>query len=57
VVAVWVTNRTAPGKTGEIFGANAAALRLTTFSQGGQAPIVGDGQDELLACLSPIPES
>ena len=56
-VAIWVTNGTASGKKGEILGANAAALRLSTFGVAGQAEIHGDGQGELLACLSPIPES
>jgi len=55
--AVWVTNRTAPGISGDIFGANAAALRSSTFGQGGQIPIGGEGQEALLGCLSPIPES
>jgi hypothetical protein len=55
--AVWVTNRTAPGTSGEIFAANASALRYSTFGQGGQIPIRGDGQEAVLACLSPIPES
>lgn len=57
VVAVWATNRTAPAKSGDIFAANPAALRSSTFGQGGSVPIQGDGQEALLACLTPIPES
>ncbi len=56
-VAIWVTNRTAPEATGQIFSANLAANRYSTFGQGGSTPITGDGQGQVLACLTPIPES
>lgn len=57
VVAIWATNRIATDGRGDILAANAAALRSTTFRNGGQVPLLGDGLDVLLACLSPIPES
>jgi hypothetical protein len=56
-VAIWVTNRTSPEATGEIFAANLAANRYSTFGQGGSTPVKGDGQGPVLACLTPIPES
>lgn len=56
-VGIWVTNRMASGPAGDILAANAAALRSTTFGHGGQVPLLGSGLDELLTCLSPIPES
>lgn len=57
VAAIWVTNRTTPGSPGDIFAANPAALRSSTFGQGGSIPIQGDGQAPLLGCLTPIPDS
>lgn len=56
-VAIWITNRTGPGKSGDIFGANPAAIRYSHFGQGGSNPIRGSGQDSLVACLTPIPAS
>ena len=56
-IAVWVTNRGAPGTSGDIFAANAAAVRYSRSGQRGQVPIAGDGQDALLGCLTPIPKS
>lgn len=55
--AVWVTNRTGPVKTGTIFGANPAAVRYSKFGDGGSSPIRGQGQEDALACLTPIPQS
>jgi hypothetical protein len=55
--AIWVTNRTQAGTAGDIFAANPAALRYSEWGQGGSIAIRGDGQDALLACLTPIPES
>jgi hypothetical protein len=56
-IGVWVTNRIAPGTSGDIFGANAAAVRYSRSGQRGQTPIRGDGQEAILGCLTPIPES
>jgi hypothetical protein len=56
-VVIWLTNRTSEGATGTIFAANAAALRYSSFGQGGSIAIKGEGQDALLACLTPIPQS
>jgi hypothetical protein len=56
-VVVWVTNRTGVAKTGTILGANPSSLRYSKFGQGGSNPIQGSGQAQLLACLTPIPES
>ena len=56
-VAVWVTNRVGPARSGTIFGANPSAIRYSHFGQGGSNPIRGSGQDGLVACLTPIPES
>lgn len=56
-VAIWVTNRTTRDATGEIFAANPAALRYSTFGQGDSTSIDGDGKAPVVACLTPIPES
>ena len=55
--AVWVSNRTGAGTAGTIFGANPSAIRYTKFGQGGSNPIRGAGQEQVLVCLTPIPES
>lgn len=56
-IVVWVTNRTGSGKAGSTFGANPSAVRNSTFGQGGANPIQGSGQEQVLSCLTPIPES
>lgn len=56
-IVIFLTNRTSAGATGTIFAANAAALRYSSFGQGGNTAIKGEGQDALVSCLAPIPQS
>lgn len=54
---LWLTDRTQAGASGEIFGANPTAVRYSEWGQGGSDPIVGEGSQAVLDCMTPIPES
>jgi len=55
-IGLWVAGPIHSGSFGQLFGANAAAQRYTTWGSRDLDPIRGTGSEAILACLTPIPE-
>ena len=56
-LGVWVTNRTKPEATGQIFAVNASASRYTEWGDGVSERIVGEGLLPVQACVGPMPST
>jgi hypothetical protein len=54
-LAVWLTNRTEEGSSGEIFAVSPAARRY--WHGGGTEPIAGAGMDAAVPCVGPLPKT
>lgn len=55
-VGLWVVGPIRGSKAGQLFGANAAALRYTSWGSDDTESIRGKGADAVLTCLTPIPK-
>jgi len=56
-LAVWLTNRTSEGASGEILAANPAARRYSEWGAEVTEPIVGDGLRPVQDCVGPMPQT